>query len=321
MRKIFYCLVVVSLLFLTKGYAQKYDKVDLIVDGYPKSITNVNQLLALIRKDFSLPDEKARAVFRWVCTTIAYDVALSESMNHSYIKAFSYKTEKEKEIKEKKFKQDLIQNTLITKKAVCHGYAVLMEDLYAKLGLETKIILGNLRTDVSQIGKMPDELNHAWNVVKIDNKWEFVDATLASGFVSAKTNLFKFYFNEGYFFTNPEKFFLNHYPLDEKWLFVAKNKSDFAKLPVFFGDFFEKKYKIVKPESGICLSKNNKELHFSITGLNDNDVIQYLSSLDNKKKYLKLEKQSNFSIPIEGKENSVLYLFINGKVVAAYKIV
>ncbi|WPR70923.1 transglutaminase domain-containing protein [Flavobacterium sp. NG2] len=321
MRKKLYCLLVVSLFFLTNGYSQKYDKVDLIVDNYPKTITTADQLVALVLKDFTLPDEKARAIFRWVCTSVAYDVVLSESMNHSSIKAFSYKTEKEKEIKEKKFKQDLIQNTMITKKAVCHGYAVLIEYLYLKLGLETKIILGNLRTDVSQIGKLPEELNHAWNVVKIDNKWQFVDATLASGFVSAKTNLFKFYFNEGYFFTSPEKFFLNHYPLDEKWLFVAKNKSDFAKLPVFFGAFFENTYNIVKPESGICMSKKSNELHFSISGLSENDVIQYLASSDNKKRYLKLENQSNFSIPIQGNENTILYLFINGKVIAMYKIV
>lgn len=321
MKKIYYLLFVINVLFLTHGYSQKYDGVDLVVDKYSKSITSADQLVALVSKDFSLPDEKARAVFRWVATTIEYDVDLSQSMNHKSVNAFSYKTEKEKEIKEKKFKMDLVKNAIISKKTVCHGYAALMEYLYLKLGLETKIILGNLRTNASQIGRMPDELNHAWNVVKIDNKWQFVDATLASGFISSKTNLFKFYFNEGYFFTNPEKFFLNHYPIDEKWLLVSKSKFDFAKLPVFYGAFFENNYSIAKPESGICMSKNSNTLNFSISGLKENDVIQFLSSLDNKKSYLNIENNSNFSIPIKGKENSLIYIFINGKIIAMYKIV
>lgn len=309
------------MLFLSNSYAQKYEAVDKMVDGYSKDLSNADDLVQLINTDFTQANEKARAAFRWVATNISYDVALSESMNHTSKNAFSYKTEKEREAKDKIFKLDLVHSTMITKKTVCHGYAALMEYLYLKLGLETKIVFGNLRSDPSQIGEMPSELNHAWNVVKIDNKWEFVDTTLAAGFVSSKTNLFKFFFNDAYFCTPPDRFFLNHYPIDEKWLLVTKNKKDFAPLAVYFGSYFQYNYTIVKPESGICLSKNNEAVTFLLTGLDEYDIISYSTSIDNKKTYLSQNNNLDFSIPIQDKQNSFLSIFVNGRIIAMYKII
>ena len=195
------------------------------------------------------------------------------------------------------------------------------EYLYLKLELESTIVFGNLKTDPSQIGEIPDVANHAWNVVKIDNNWQFVDATLAAGFVSSKTNLFRFYFNDAYFFTAPERFFLNHYPTDEKWLLVAKSKKDFAPLPIFFGSYFQYNYKIIKPESGICSTKDNTNLIFAIRGLEDYDTIAYSSSIDNTKTYLDQKNDLDFTIPILDKKNSYVTIFVSGKIVAIFKII
>lgn len=320
-RNLFFIILVFNFVFLSNAYSQKYDTVDAIVDEYPKDLATADQLVALIKKDFSLPNEKARAVFRWVAVNISYDVVLSELMNHTSMNSFSYKTEKEREIKDRKFKLDLVNSTMITKKTVCHGYAALLEHLYLKLGLETTIVFGNLRSDPAQIGEMPNELNHAWNVVKIDNVWQFVDATLAAGFVSNKTNLFKFYFNEAYFFTAPDRFFLNHYPTDEKWLLVAKTKKDFAPLPVYFGSYFQYNYKIMQPESGMCLTQNNDKVTFSISGLEDYDTISYSFSTDNIKTHLNQKSQLSFDIPLLDKKDSLLSIFVNGRLIAIYKVI
>jgi transglutaminase/protease-like cytokinesis protein 3 len=196
-----------------------------------------------------------------------------------------------------------------------------MEYLYLKLGLESSIVFGNLKADPSQIGAMPDVTNHAWNVVKIDNIWQFVDVTLAAGFISSKTNLFKFYFNDAYFFTTPERFFLNHYPTDEKWLLVGKSKNDFAPLPVFFGSYFQYNYKIIKPESGICSTKDNSNLIFAIRGLEEYDTISYSSSIDNKKTYLNQKNDLDFTIPIFDKKNSYVSIFVSGRIIAIFKII
>ena len=321
MKNTFYIFLFLNFIFSNYSYSQKYNSVDNIVDTYPKNIITTERLIELINKDFSKQDEKARAAFRWVATNISFDVTLAESMNYSSIKSFSYKTEKEREIKDKKFKLDLVSSAMNTKKTVCHGYAALVEYLYLKLGLETNVVLGNLRADPSQIGEMPNEINHAWNVVKIDNNWKFVDATLAAGFVSSKTNLFKFYFNDAYFFTNPERFFLNHYPKEEKWLLVAKSKKDFAPLPIFFGSYFQYNYKIIKPESGICSTQDNQNLIFAIRGLEEYDTVAYSSSNDNKKTYLNQKNDLDFIIPIQDKKNTYVSIFVSGRIIGIYKII
>ena len=216
-----------SLSFFDNAYSQKYSLVDSIVDGYPKITINADQLVELINKDFSKQDEKARAIFKWVTTNISYDVDLVKAMQSKSINAFSYKTEKEKEIKEKKFKLDLVTNAMISRKAICHSYAALIEYLCLKSGLEAKIIIGNLKSDPSEIGVLPNELNHAWNVVKIGNDWKFIDATLAAGFISLKTNSFKFYFNDSYFFRN---FFDYFFCIWSRFIIFFRNFSLFSSI-------------------------------------------------------------------------------------------
>ena len=131
--------IVISLLFFsTKTFSQGYTSVDAIVDNYPQYGITLDALTNYIQKDFSKEDEKARAVFRWVTTKISFDVALAEKMDYTSLSAFSYTTEAEKRIKEKKFKENLLTQTFLSKKTVCHGYAVLVEYLCEKLKSKNK---------------------------------------------------------------------------------------------------------------------------------------------------------------------------------------
>ena len=163
-------LLFLCLSFLNATYSQKYNVVDSIVDAYPKSIISTDQLVGLINSDFSKQDEKARAVFKWVATNISYDVDLAKTMEFKSMNAFSYKTEKEKEIKERKFKLDLVTGAMVSRQAVCHSYAALVEYLCLKLGIEAKIIIGNLKSNPSQIlrdrlfgaGKIGNDMSFAW---------------------------------------------------------------------------------------------------------------------------------------------------------------
>lgn len=321
MKKIFCLLLFLNLIVSNYSYSQKYNSVDSIVDAYPKNIINTNKLVELITKDFLKQDEKVRAVYRWITTNIGYDVSVGESMNYTSTNAFSYKTEKEREIKEKQFKLGLVSNAMSSRKAVCHGYAALVEDLCLKLGIETKIILGNLKSDPSEIGTLTEITNHAWNIVKIDNNWEFIDTTLGAGFISGSTNLFRFYFNDFYFFPNPDRFFLSHYPNDEKWLLVAKNKKDFAELPLFFGSYFEFNYKLIKPESGIYSTAENENFIFSIRGLDQYDTVEYSFSTDNKMIYLDQKNDLDYMVSLANKKDNYLSIYVNGKIIAIYKII
>lgn len=55
---------------------------------------------------------------------------------------------------------------LINKKAVCDGYAKAMKLLLEKLGIETHYVTGHVKTGL-----------HAWNLVKIDKEYYYLDTT------------------------------------------------------------------------------------------------------------------------------------------------
>lgn len=317
------CMLILLLVFFftNKVHSQNYVLVDSIVDAYPKNINTLDNLADQIRKDFTRDEEKARAIFKWVATNISFDLELAAKMDFKSLKAFSYSTDKEKVLKENKFKSDLVKQTFLTRKTVCHGYAVLIEYLCKSLALEAETITGTLKSDPTEIGQLPNVVNHAWNVVKINNEWKFIDATLGAGIISSNTDSFKFDFNEGYFFTDPERFFLNHYPLDEKWLLISKTKSDFAKSPFIFGNYLKYGYRIMSPLLGIH-SKKEGNFTFSLKGLDEYDNVQYALSSNNKIVFLEQEDNSkDFVIDITDIGEDYVSIFVIGKIIAVYKIV
>lgn len=314
--------LVVFILFFSilaaPSWAQ-YASVDSIVDHYPKIVKESKQLTQLINRDFSGQEQKARAIFRWVATNVSYDIKIAESMNNVSKTAFAYSNQKEKQLKEKQFKENLVNETLNSRKAVCHGYSALIEVLCEETGLESKIVTGTLKTDPSEIGSIPKAINHAWNIVKINGQWKLIDATLAAGFISANTGLFKSYFNDGYFCTEPERFFLNHYPADEKWLLINKTKNDFATLPLYFGNYLKFGYRITAPIKGIQ-AVNAGSFKLLIGGLQQYDGIGYSFNND---KIIEIDQEDNtkgFDISLEGKNGQYLSIYVNGKIIVMYKI-
>jgi|GEM_PF-365244 len=319
--------VYVLILFLimlssNKGYSQNYAFVDSITDAYPKDISSYEVISNLIKNDFSQPDQKARAIFRWVATSISFDVKLADSMGYKSIKVFAYSTEKEKIEKEKKFKANLLSKLLVSKKTVSHGYAILVEHLCQKVDIEVHIITGNLKTDPSQIGNANMDTNHAWNVVNINGKWKFLDTTLASGYVYSNSNVFKFYYNDAYFFTHPDLLFLNHYPLNEKWLLTNKTKEEYISLPVFIGNYFENTYRITQPVSGIWSIKKQGNFVFTLDGIDQYDDVGYVFLSDGKVKYFEERNNANtLTIELNEAREDYLSVMINSRTVAIYKIV
>lgn len=307
--------------FYGEIFSQDYIAVDSVVDGYPQNVLKLDDVVTAIQKDFSRDDEKARAVFRWVTTQISFDILLAEKMNYKSLTAFSYTTESEKLVKEKKFKEELIAQTFSTKKTVCHGYAVLIEYLCEKLKIEAEVITGILKSDPSEIGQMSKIVNHAWNAVKINGEWKFIDATLAAGFISDRTNQFNFDYVDGYFFTDPKLFFLNHFPMEEKWLFVAKTKKEFATLPCYLRNYTKFNYQISGPQSGIY-EKKNSNFTFTVKGIDEYDSVLYsLNSANNEQIILEQEYTKNFTIDLSAVSNDYLTLYINNRPMVVYKIV
>ncbi|MCY1483778.1 hypothetical protein D9M68_173610 [compost metagenome] len=304
---------------ISNSFSKDFLEVDEIVKKYPSKVQNLETISNLIKKDFTDDSEKARAVYSWIAFNIEFDVAAAFSMKGPSDMVFSYRDEKEKKAKEIKFKETIISKALLSGKAICHGYSMLFERLSKLVGLESEIIIGNLKSDPSQIGQVNLATDHAWNAVKINNVWKFVDTTLGAGYVSQKDDSFKPDFNDSYFFISADDLFLNHYPEDKKWITINKSKQDFSKLPVYYRDYFKGNYKI-SPELGI-ISSSATNFHLEIKNLGEYDNAEYIFSSDNKLTYLNNEnKETQFDIPLSGKSGDYLTIYVNRKIMVTYLV-
>lgn len=302
-------------------YPQSHQRVDNLVENYPTNFINIEELVIKINSDFVNQIDKARAIFYWICKNISYDVEFSEKLETQNIRAFSYRSDKELIDKEKKFNLYLALTAFKSKKAVCNGYAALFSEIANKLGLESKLIRGDLKYDSYQL-EADLQTNHSWNVIKINDEWKFVDCTLAAGKISSKTNQFVFDFNDFYFFTNPNLFFLNHFPDDEKWLLADdKSKLEYLNLPIYFPDFFNYYSSLVLPKKGVF--SNNDVFEIVINDFDiENDFIEYKFTNDLNKTPILLDPNSNrYQISLNNRTNQFLNLYVNTRLVAVYKLI
>lgn len=257
MKKRIILIYVMSFLFGSSLLAQEYRDVDSVVKNYPKSIANPYDLINMINYDFKTDVEKARAIFTWISLNIVYDVE-AVSMEESY----SYKSNRSKASKIKKIREKWGKETLAKGMAECEGYATLYYYLCDLIGIECVVIPGTSRTSLDQIGKIPEKVNHAWNAIKIDKEWKFVDVTWGAGSFDHSTKIFRQKFDETYFLTSPDRFFLEHFPLDQSYLFVNKTKEDFANLPIFYWNYIKSDYELISPKSGILDFKKDGSVRF-----------------------------------------------------------
>jgi len=312
------------LLFLFLGFsanAQDYAKVDNVVKTYPKSFSSPDKLADQIAKDFTRDDEKARAAFTWIATNIRYDYA-AYGVNERPV-AYSFRTEQEKIAKEKAMKTDLAQKTLKSKKGVCQGYSTLFLVVAEKLGLESEIIPGSSKSHPAHIGKAPGASDHAWNAVKMGSEWKLLDVTFAAGTVTGAKPEFVFKFNDSYFFSDPDTFFLNHFPDDKKWLLTNKTEEDFANLPLYYGDYLMKGYKFVSPQAGTFKTAPSGFIEFKVKNLRPEDKVHYAFSRDRIIKEAAVQQKGGltaFAIPLNNSSVGTLTVYINQKSVASYKI-
>lgn len=123
---------------------------------------------------------KVRAIYRWITTNIAYDETASGEgrINTS------------------------ASDVLKRRKAVCYGFAQLLQEMCQTSGIPSHVISGYARQGGREPASTPD---HAWNSVLIGDKWRLMDVTW--GATQGNTWLF----------TSPDAFLLSHYPAFPAW--------------------------------------------------------------------------------------------------------
>jgi hypothetical protein len=301
-------------------FPQDYSNVDSIVKTYPTGFSNPGQLAKKIQADFTSETEKTRAIYTWIASNIHYDMSLYRANMGQRQVAFSYRTEEEKEQKMKKFNSDLAQKTLRSHKGVCQGYTALFDAVAKELGIESVMIPGTSKSHPTHIGKLPVAADHIWNAVKIGGKWKFIDATWASGGVDSGTGKFINKFSGSYFFTDPDAFFLNHFPDDDKWLLTDKTAEDFASLPLFYPTYLEADYTVSFPKSGVL--PVGYIVPFKIDNLKTDKIAYVLSSEREFHPVIPTQNGNvtEFEVPIAKNAVGFLTIYIGHDSVVTYKI-
>ncbi|WP_298765671.1 transglutaminase domain-containing protein [uncultured Polaribacter sp.] len=311
------------LLFLLVSIAvnsQEFAKVDQLVLNYPK-FSNVANLASKIKKDFSTDKDKARAAFIWLANNINYD--LEEYYNpkqRTY--SFKYRNEAEKLEKIQLAKDQIINTAFKTKKGVCEEYAQAFKKICDLLQIEAAVISGNVRNSASEIGIIKNTTNHAWNAVKIDHQWIFLDATWAAGFLR-NNKWIKSYNN--YFYNIPkENIFKTHLPKKSIWIlrFGRITPKEFYNQPIYKEVFLDSKATLLNPKQGIISPDKENKIVLKFKNLNATTRIIY-NFKGNRiaKKPLKTTtgKTTIITIP-NAKRNTELNIFMNGTIAMQYKV-
>lgn len=309
--------ILLCILFLSQIqlFAQDYSKTDNIVANYPKTFSSPNQLATLIKNDFSDQSEKARAIFTWISLNIKFD-----SNDGQGQVGYRYSSEKERIEKEKQFKKNQAVKTISKGAAGSIGYTSLFQELCGLLALECVSVNGFLKARPEDIGVNPQVINHIWNAVKINNSWKLIDVTLAAGYLD-QGGKFKTVFNDGYFCTEPEMFFLNHFPQEEKWLMVKKSKEDFMALPLFYGDYLKCGFTVSTPFKG-KISVKDDLIIFKFKGLYPGIPVAYFTDGLNELQIMEQNEETlEHKAIINKATDHFITLYIDNKLIATYKII
>lgn len=186
---------------------------------YEVDITTLAQYLIKPAKN---DIEKARVLFTWVATHVKYDDLAFNTNNYP------------------EYTADYV---LKNKRAVCEGYSNILKSLCEAAGLQAEKVSGYAKGYGYKKGDKFTDTDHAWNVIKVDNKWRLFDVTWASGFGTNKNGkLFSTSRFDPYWFNvNPKAFIFTHLPQEPKWQLTGASLTleQYEELPHVSMDFFK----------------------------------------------------------------------------------
>ncbi len=192
---------------------------DLIRDLSASPSKTLPRLVGYLTQGIADPFEKVHVLHDWIAVNIAYDVPMYLS---GRISAQSP------------------QDVLRRKKGVCEGYAGLFREMCRLAGIECRMIPGHARGAGYSVFDPEDteDENHAWNVVRINDRWWLIDVTWDAGHVEG--GRFVREYSSQYLFANPSSLVYSHFPTEPRWQNLDRPVSSerFLSLPDLQGDYF-----------------------------------------------------------------------------------
>ncbi len=312
-------ILIYFLCYSISNFSQDFQKVDNIMRSYkePKSIVSLSKR---IDYDFKTIPEKVRAAFSWVAFNIRYRSHSGNLLKSPELNFYLDNYDMERRVRLSRERKAEI--AFDKREGVCEGYSFLLSKIYDELGVENELIFGYTKSSANSIGKIPDNKNHVWNAVKVNNEWMILDVTYAAGFMYG--NLWKRKFNPLYF--NADKDFLNitHFPAKKNWreFLGQKELKPFCNAPLMKTAFLKNKVNVLEPKEGVVVAQRKKRILLKIEGLQEFDDVKYLYGNDGKVRLprtITRDTVREFYLRTP-KESTTLHIYIKNELALEYKV-
>ncbi len=248
------------LFFVQFVLGQEYSYVDNKITNYPSTFSSLENLANKINTDFQSDKEKVRALYSWLSLNVYYNYQ-NDSFNISdNIIIYSSLDDKKRKLRKRKLKK--LEEVLKLQKAVCIDYSEIFKEVCDLIGIESKIVVGYSKTNIVDIENEKEYKDHAWNAVKVNNKWELLDVTWGASFTNKSSKEVYNY----YFFTAPKELIVSHFPINQRWQLLENkiSKKEFFKSPLFYPNYFISKIEIENPHLGtIKVTKKRIKIYFN----------------------------------------------------------
>ena len=251
-------------------FSESLAQIDRLAKELNYSGSSVRELATLLEQKTSTEAEKARIIYAWIAQHITYDVA---AFNDA--------------ISNNNYPDVNVTKVLRDRTTICSGYSNLYQALAEAMNLESAIVTGYAKGATPPEDPRFQNVNHAWNSVRIDDAWYLLDATFGAG--SIRDGKFAAKYNPYYFATPPQEFINKHYPEDPGWQLLAEKytRSSFDNLPSISTHFYNLGLKTVSHHNYYITATNRidiqlkapenvvaiAELQQNNLNLNDNTVL------------------------------------------------
>jgi transglutaminase/protease-like cytokinesis protein 3 len=196
---------------------QTYHRMIEYVKTTPKSVTkDIPTLTEYLKKGAKSKKELAQLIYYWISLYIDYDV---ESFVNNTIDDVS------------------AESTFLNRKSVCAGYANLFKEFCNISKIKCEVINGYAK-GYNYNGEYLEKTNHAWNAIKMHDKWQLIDVTWGTGGLDNSNGKLSFEKElcVRYLMDSPEDFLLEHLPENPEWQLLEK--------PITKDEFFSQEMEI-----------------------------------------------------------------------------
>lgn len=178
------------------------------VPGFKRKVErNPTQLVEALTVGKTTDEEKFEAIFAWVATNIKYDYK-------QYFSGQGASSETD------------IMRILKKKRAICFQYAELMNFLCAKADIHSVTVTGYAKDRLFDINDTIYFDNHAWNAVKLNDKWHVYDVTWAAGGYEYRPTKFTAMIQRW-----QERIFAKHVRDLKRKVIIKQAKNDYCNIP------------------------------------------------------------------------------------------